>query len=154
TQPSSSTSSASPVGLFSGSSSSSTEPATSDQNTSALRLPSQQIQHKEPEPPGLTPSLCSDDPEKEDEHDHPPSTPPPIVPSRSVYRFRGTGIPVTPLERSRSSTSLISRKVPFPQPELDYEEIQENTPEDTQPIDYEDSFIPIHPTTPEDPSDA
>jgi hypothetical protein len=126
----------------------------SDQNTSALRLPSQQTRNKEQEPPGLTPSLSSDDPEKEDEHDQPLSTPPPIMPSRSVYRFRGTGVPVTPSEHSRSSTNLISKKVPFPQPELDYERIQENTPGDTQPADYEDSFIPIHPTTPEDPSDA
>ncbi|XP_006459210.1 hypothetical protein AGABI2DRAFT_116187 [Agaricus bisporus var. bisporus H97] len=153
-QPSSSTSSASPVGLFSGSSCSSTEPATSDQGASAPRLPSWHTQIKETDPPILTPSLSSDEPEKEDERDQPPSTPPQVIPSRSVYRFRGTGIPVTPLEHSRSSRSLISRKVPFPQTEPDYEQVEENAPEDTQSAHYEDSFVPIHPTTPEDPSVA
>ncbi|KAF7773319.1 hypothetical protein Agabi119p4_5486 [Agaricus bisporus var. burnettii] len=153
-QPSSSTSSASPVGLFSGSSCSSTEPATSDQGASAPRLPSWHTQIKETDPPILTPSLSSDEPEKEDERDQPPSTPPQVIPSRSVYRFRGTGIPVTPLEHSRSSRSLISRKVPFPQTEPDYEQVEENATEDTQSAHYEDSFVPIHPTTPEDPSVA
>lgn len=149
-QTSSSSSSASPVGLFSEPSSSSTEQATSDQASTG---PSWSTQAAEPQAP--TPSLCSDDgPEKEDDHDQPPSTPPPIGPSRSMFRFRGTGIPVTPSEHSRS---LILDKSLLLKPQ---DRQQEQGPEQEQDTpqhidhhaDYEDSFIPIHPVTPEDPT--
>lgn len=159
TQSSSSGSSTSPVGLFSEGSNTSTEPATSDQG------PSQSSQATEP---AATPSLCSDnDPEKDDEHDRSPSTPPLILPSRSMYRFRGTGIPVTPSERSRSiilNRSLLLKpqevevqqeRESEPQQEQEQEETQEETHhnDDDHPADYEDSFVPIHPVTPEDPAD-
>lgn len=160
TQSSSSGSSASPVGLFSEPSSSSTEPATSDQGPSA---PSWPTQTTEPEAP--TPSLCSDnDPERDDEHDQPPSTPPPMFPSRNMYRFRGTGIPVSPSERSRSSIqnkSLFLRVQERKQerehehehePEQGQAQVQETPQHVDQHADYEDSFVPIHPVTPEDPT--
>lgn len=166
-QSSSSGSSASPVGLFSEGSNSSTEPATSDVG------PSQTVQATEP---AATPSLCSDnDPERDDEYDRSPPTPPLSLPSRNMYRFRGAGIPVTPSERWRSS--ILNRSLLLkpqetevrqePEPEHQQEEEQEETQETTQeevqeevdhddidhPVDYEDSFVPIHPVTPEDPAD-
>ncbi|KAF9452335.1 hypothetical protein P691DRAFT_233327 [Macrolepiota fuliginosa MF-IS2] len=152
-QSSSSGSSTSPVGLFSESSGSSTEPVTSDQGTSTVIWPTQPTV-----PDAPTPSLCSDDndPEKEDEHDQPPSTPPQILPSRSMYRFRGTGIPVTPSEGSRSSILNKSLLLQAQQQEREHEQdpaqAQETPQHSSQHIDYEDSFIPIHPITPNDPT--
>lgn len=154
-QSSSSGSSKSPTGLFSEGSNTSTEPATSDQGTS------QMMQTMESAP---TPSLCSDnDPEKDDEHDQPPSTPPLVIPSRNMYRFRGTGIPVTPSDRS--SSRILNRSLLLKPQEAEQgqkhqkqrheqksgkEEIYDSQGNDEDPTEYEDSSIPIHPATPED----
>lgn len=155
-QSSSSGSSTSPTGLFSVGSNTSTEPATSNQGIS------QMMQTMESAP---TPSLCSDnDPEKDDEHDQPPSTPPLVIPSRNMYRFRGTGIPVTPSDRSSSrilNRSLLlkpqeaeqgqkHRQEQRHEQKSDKEEIYDPQGNDEDSIEYEDSFIPIHPATPED----
>lgn len=149
-QSSSSGSSTSPIGLFSEGSNSSTEPATSDQGTSQ---PTRAIESAH------TPSLCSDnDPEKDDEHDQPPSTPPLVIPSRNMYRFRGTGIPVTPSDRSQSrilNRSLLLKPQEAEQGQKYQSKQGREQKSETRdnPIDYEDSFVPIHPVTPEDPAD-